>query len=96
MPSDPVARRLQADYIARNPDKTGQKALLAAAPGGSRYDAVHARFHAAMKRMADTVGFHDINLMDAASGDVVYTAAKEVDFGSTCTRGFSLGPASHA
>ena len=87
MPSDPVARRLQADYIARNPNPAGQKALLVAASSGTRYDAVHARFHAAMKRLAETVGVHDINLMDAASGDVVYTVAKEVDFGSNMYHG---------
>lgn len=87
LPSDPVGRRLQADYIARNPNSTGQKDQLAAAPGGSRYDAVHARFHAAMKRIADTVGFYDINLMDAETGDVVYTVAKEVDFGSNMYHG---------
>ena len=87
MPADPVARRLQADYIVRNPNPIGQKSLLTSAPGGSRYDAVHARFHAAMKRIADTVGFHDINLMDAATGDVVYTVAKEVDFGSNMYHG---------
>jgi class 3 adenylate cyclase len=87
MPTDPVARRLQADYIARNPNPTGQKVLLEAAPGGSRYDAVHARYHAAMKRIADTVGFHDINVMDAATGDVVYTVVKEADFGSNMYHG---------
>ena len=86
-PSDPVGRRLQADYIARNPNPAGQKDQLAAAPGNSRYDAVHARFHAAMRRIAATVGFYDINLVDAATGDVVYTVAKEVDFGSNMYHG---------
>lgn len=87
MPADPVARRLQADYIARNPAPTGQKGLLTAAPGGSRYDAAHERFHAIMKRAAQTVGFYDINLMDAATGDVVYTVAKEPDFASNMYHG---------
>ena len=45
MPADPVARRLQADYIARNPHPVGEKNKLLAAPGGSRYDAAHARYH---------------------------------------------------
>ena len=87
MPADPVARRLQADYIARNPNPIGKKDQLVEAPGGSRYDAVHARFHSIMKRIAYTVGFHDINLMDAATGDVVYTVAKEADFGSNMYHG---------
>lgn len=82
MPSDPVGRRLQADYIARNPNPVGEKNKLLAAPGGSGYDAVHARYHPLLKRAADTVGFYDINLMDASSGDVVYTVVKETDFAS--------------
>jgi class 3 adenylate cyclase len=87
MPADPVARRLQADYIARNPNPVGEKDKLLAAPSGSRYDAVHARYHPLLKRAADTVGFYDINLMDAATGDVVYTVAKETDFASNMYNG---------
>jgi class 3 adenylate cyclase len=82
MPADPVARRLQADYIARNPNPVGEKDELLAAPGGSPYDLAHARYHPLLKRAANTVGFYDINLMDAATGDVVYTVAKETDFAS--------------
>ncbi len=87
MPVDLVARRLQADYIARNPNPVGQKDKLLAAPGGSRYDVEHARYHPLLKRAADAVGFYDINLMDAATGDVVYTVAKETDFGSNMYSG---------
>jgi class 3 adenylate cyclase len=87
MPADPVARRLQADYIARNPNRVGEKSKLVTAPGGSRYDDVHARYHPMLQRMADTVGFYDINLLDAATGDVVYTLAKETDFASNMYHG---------
>ena len=87
MPADPVGRRLQADYIARNPNPVGEKDKLLAATGGSRYDAAHARYHPLLKRAADTVGFYDINLMDAATGDVVYTVVKETDFASNMYNG---------
>ena len=87
MPANSVARRLQADYIARNTAPAGQKSTLLAAPGGSRYDTVHARFHAALRRAAQTVGFYDINLVDASTGDVVYTVAKEPDFASNMYHG---------
>src|SRR5271170_412395 len=53
LPADPVARRLQADYIARNPYPAGAKDKLTVAPGGSSYDAAHARFHPVMKRIAE-------------------------------------------
>src|SRR3984957_13957368 len=87
MPVDPVARRLQADYIARNPYPVGEKDKFLAAPGGSPYDVAHARYHPLLKRAANTVGFYDINLMDAATGDVVYTVAKETDFASNMYNG---------
>src|SRR5258708_6070469 len=87
MPADAVARRLQADYIARNPNPVGEKDKLLAAPGGSRYDAAHGRYHPLLRRVAQTVGFYDINLMDAVTGDVVYTVAKETDFASTMYTG---------
>src|ERR1700732_575984 len=87
MPTDPVGRRLQADYIARNPYPVGEKDKLLAAPGGSPYDAAHARYHPLLKRAANTVGCSDINLTDAATGDVVYTVAKETDFGSNMYNG---------
>jgi hypothetical protein len=87
MPADSVSRRLQADYIARNPNPVGEKDKLLAAPGGSRYDDAHARYHPLLRRAAHTVGFYDINLMDAATGDVVYTMAKETDFASNMYNG---------
>src|SRR3984957_13998097 len=87
MPADPVGRRLQADYIARNPNPVGEKDKLLAAPGGSPYDVAHSRYHPLLKRAANTVGFYDINLMDAATGDVVYTVAKETDFASNMYNG---------
>jgi class 3 adenylate cyclase len=87
LPADPVARRLEADYIARNPNPVDEKDKLLAAPGGSPYDIAHAQFHPVMKRIAAAVGFYDINLMDAETGDVVYTVAKETDFASNMYHG---------
>jgi len=40
-----------------------------------------------MQRMADAVGFYDINLIDAQTGEVVYTVAKETDFASNLYHG---------
>jgi class 3 adenylate cyclase len=87
LPADQVARHMQANYIARNPLPMGRKDEFAAAPGGAVYDVVHARFHPLMKRLAEIGGFYDINLIDAQTGDVVYTVAKETDFGSNIYNG---------
>jgi class 3 adenylate cyclase len=80
LPTDPVARRLQAEYIVRNPNPIGEKDKLLAAPRGDAYDEAHGKFHARIKQLRDTFGFYDINLVDPATGDVFYTVAKETDF----------------
>ena len=54
---------------SRNPNPVGEKNKLLVAAAGSRYDTVHARYHPMLKRFADTVGFYDINILDAATGD---------------------------
>lgn len=87
LPSDPVSRQLQADYIARNPYPAGQKYKFAGAPEDSAYNTAHARFHAMLQRQADAVGFYDINIVDARTGDIVYTVAKETDFGTNLYHG---------
>ena len=80
LPPDPVSRRLQADYIARNPNQLGEKDKLMASPRGDAYDKVHEQFHARIKQLRDTFGLYDINLVDPETGDVFYTVAKETDF----------------
>jgi class 3 adenylate cyclase len=80
LPSDPTSRRLQVDYVARNPDESGKTAQFDAAPRGDAYDRVHARFHPIIRHLAQAVGFHDINLVDPETGDVFYGVAKEADF----------------
>lgn len=87
LPTDPVGQRLQADYIVRNPNPIGRKNELIAAPGDSPYDRVHARFHPSLNRFMNAVGFYDINIVDAATGNVVYTTMKEVDIGSNIFTG---------
>ncbi len=73
LPADAVARRLQVDYVAR---KDGADA----AGGGDAYHRAHDHYHPLIKSFADSVGLHDINLVDPETGDVFYTVAKESDF----------------
>lgn len=89
MPTDPVARKLQADYLgdvtrAESPPK---KTQLAPPPGATRYDIAHARYNQALSQFAETIGFRNVSLIDAVTGDVVYAAIKEVDFASNMYNG---------
>ncbi len=87
MPTDPHALALQNLYIAQNSNPLGSKQLLDAAPDGSRYSSAHAKFHPFLRDFADEFGYYDIFLIDAASGDVVYSNFKEIDFMSNVKQG---------
>jgi class 3 adenylate cyclase len=87
VPADAVGRHLQVEYIADNPYPVGQKYKLSQASAASGYDAVHAEFHPLMQRLARIAGYYDINLIDAQTGDVVYTVAKEADFATNIYNG---------
>ena len=87
VPADAVSRHLQLAYIADNPYPVGQKYKFAEASSASGYDAVHAKYHPLMQRLARIAGYYDINLVDAQTGDIVYTVAKETDFGSNIYHG---------
>jgi hypothetical protein len=73
LPSEPTSRRLQVDYVARNPYEIEKTAQFDAASRGDAYDRVHARFHPIVRHLAQAVGFQDIYLVDPETGDVFYS-----------------------
>jgi class 3 adenylate cyclase len=87
MPPDATGRHLQVEYIADNPYPAGQKYRLTEASSTSGYDEVHAEYHPLMQRLARIAGYYDINLIDVQTGDIVYTLAKETDFGTNIYHG---------
>jgi methyl-accepting chemotaxis protein len=84
---DPRGLVLQDGYLRRNPHPVGSKQLLDAADDGSAYSRVHARLHPIFRDMLERYGVYDIFLIDAASGRILYTVFKEIDFGSSLTSG---------
>jgi methyl-accepting chemotaxis protein len=82
------ARKL---YVDDNPnaldedDKTNLWDLMQAADG-SPYSAVHGEFHPWFKSIAETRGYYDVFLVNAA-GDIMYTYYKEPDFGTNLASG---------
>jgi methyl-accepting chemotaxis protein len=83
----PSGVHLQGLYIARNPHPTGSKQLLDDAGDGSSYSAAHRRFHPLFRQMLERFGVYDVFLIDAASGQIVYTVFKETDFGASLVTG---------
>ena len=51
------------------------------------YDAAHARFHPYLDDYRRRFGYRDIFLVDADSGDIVYSAAKEIDYATSLRDG---------
>ena len=84
---DDDAAYVQYLYIRSNPNPLGSKILLDAAADGSSYSAAHAAYHPFFRGICEKYGVYDVFLIDAATGKVVYTAAKETDLGTSLREG---------
>ncbi|MFZ4734084.1 MAG: cache domain-containing protein, partial [Pirellulales bacterium] len=78
---------LQDLYLVRNTNPTGSKDLLDAAPDASAYSRSHAQHHPVLRNVLRRYGLYDIFLIDAESGEVVYTVFKEIDFATSLKNG---------
>ena len=77
----------QHDYISGNPHPTGSKSLLNETKDGSDYSKVHARYHPILRNFLEKFGYYDIFLIDAETGDMIYSVFKEVDFATNLLNG---------
>jgi len=78
---------LQLRYIKDNPHPLGDKDQLTAADDGSAYSLVHAKYHSAFTEIHTKFGYRDLFLIDAETGNVVYTVNKELDFATSLKSG---------
>jgi len=79
---------LQDLYIRRNPNPLGSKEVLDTAGDDSDYSRSHARFHPLFRGIRQRYGLYDVFLIDAESGSIVYSVAKEIDVGVSLRNGF--------
>ena len=77
---------LQKAYIKKNPHPTGEKEKLDAADTGSKYDAVHAKYHPWFRTFLRQRDYYDIFLFDL-EGNLVYTVFKELDYATNLETG---------
>ncbi|MFM8954021.1 MAG: methyl-accepting chemotaxis protein [Planctomycetaceae bacterium] len=91
---EPLAESLDDDstylqylYIRRNENAIGAKGLLDAAPDASAYTKAHGTFHPFFRSLCERYGVADVFLIDAVSGKIVYTVAKETDLGASLREG---------
>ena len=71
---------LQYQYISNNPNPLGSKEDLDAAPDGSTYSKLHAKFHPIVRSYLRKFEYYDIFLCDVNTGDIVYSVYKEMDY----------------
>lgn len=87
LPAGRAARQLQTEYIADNPFPIGQRQKFLGDPNGNAYDKAHAEFHGFLAKALTEIGIDDLLLIDAHTGNVVYSVNKEEDFGTNLRTG---------
>ncbi len=78
---------LQYQYIKANPNPLGNKHKYDGAADTSSYSSTHRRYHPHIRDFLERFGYYDIFLVDAKSGDVVYTVFKELDYATSLKTG---------
>ncbi|MEO1496847.1 MAG: methyl-accepting chemotaxis protein [Planctomycetota bacterium] len=84
---DADAVALQHAYIRANENELGSKHLLDTADRQTDYGRLHAVIHPVMRNYLETFGYYDIFLIDNASGDIVYSVFKELDYATSLRDG---------
>ena len=78
---------LQYSYIKANPYPLGSKDELSSSPDDTTYSHWHQQYHPHIRDFLKKFGYYDIFLVDANSGDIVYSVFKELDFSTSLIDG---------
>jgi len=78
LPSTQASQYLQYYYIAGNASAIEQK---------GNYSELHDKYHPILLNLQEKFGYGNLFLIDFNSGDIVYSAEKAVDYGTSLDRG---------
>ncbi|BDX08204.1 methyl-accepting chemotaxis protein [Planctobacterium marinum] len=78
---------LQHDFIVQNPNPLGNKDRLYELNNGTQYAKVHATYHETFKVFLETFAYYDVFIVDAQTGNLVYSVFKELDFATNLRSG---------
>lgn len=78
---------IQSAYIEKNPSGLGQKDKLDSPPENTSYNRTHAIYHPNFRELLQKFEYYDIFLIDAETGNIVYSVFKELDFGTSLKTG---------
>lgn len=84
---DSAALFAQNTYVAGGIPGNKKGSVVNSVSNGTKYDVLHARFHPSLRAYVDVYGFYDVFLVEPDSGVVVYSAHKEIDFGTSLVSG---------
>jgi methyl-accepting chemotaxis protein len=87
IPKGTTSKILQNLYISENQHPTGEKHLLNAANDKTLYSQTHQQYHPPIRQFLEEFGYYDIFLVDAATGFIVYSVFKEVDYATNLKTG---------
>jgi hypothetical protein len=83
---DNKTQYLQNAYINQNPFAIDDKGALLSTNDNTEYDSAHKEYHPVLRHLVDSRFFYDIFLF-VTSGNIIYTADKEVDFATNVISG---------
>ncbi|MFT2111526.1 methyl-accepting chemotaxis protein [Marinomonas sp. 2405UD68-3] len=78
---------LQATYISKNTHPLGEKDSLISSGDHSRYDTLHSKYHPLIREYQQRFDYYDIFLVDAKSGNIIYSVFKELDYATSLETG---------
>jgi len=84
---DNEATALQYRYIQDNPNPLGSKDELVETKGGTSYEDTHKKYHTHIRDYLRKFEYYDIFLVDAFTGDIVYSVFKELDYATSLIDG---------
>ncbi len=87
LPKQINSKLLQSLFIAKNANKTGEKHLLNNANNGSSYENTHQNYHPTIRSYLEKFNYYDIFLVDAKTGNIVYSVFKEIDYATSLING---------
>lgn len=84
---NPTSMALQYHYISNNKAKLGEKDQLLSVKEDHRYHKVHTNYHPTIHHYQQQFEYYDIFLVDAKTGNVVYSVFKELDYATSLKNG---------
>jgi methyl-accepting chemotaxis protein len=82
-----TALAMQYDFISSSTYPIGNKDGLTKLNNASDYAEVHESFHPDTRRFLQEYGYYDIFVVDAETGNIVYSVFKELDFATNLKTG---------